>query len=105
MGWRVSVSGLDLRRKKMRVICIKLIYLNSPGLIEGVWRKMISVSQCDQVVTILSHFAISDVLREDIALPEEMGGFMTYKTPATSHSRSWSILPREVGWSGQKLLD
>src|SRR5882724_7267250 len=72
----------------MQVICIKLIYLNSPGSIEGIRRKMISISQCDQVVTISSHFAIGDVLSKDIALPEEMGGFMAYKTPATSHSRS-----------------
>jgi len=50
------------------------------------------------------HFAVSDVLSEDITLHEEMGGFMTYKT-LLLHSRLQLILPREVGWSGQKLLD
>ena len=99
------VSWLDQRRKQMQVICIKLIYPNFPGSIEGVQRKMISISQHDQVVTISSHFAIGNVLSKDITLPEEMGGFMADKTPATSHSRSWSIWPREVGWSSQKLLD
>ena len=42
MGWRVAVSWLDRRRKQMGVICVKLIYLNFPGSIEGVHRKMIS---------------------------------------------------------------
>jgi len=89
MRWRVAVSWLDQRRKQLQVICIKLIHLNFPGLIEGVWRKMISISKCDQVVTILCHFAIGGILSEGITLPEEMGGFMAYKTPATSHSGSW----------------
>jgi len=97
MGWRVTVSWLDWRRKQMQVICVKLIYPNSPALIDGVWRKTISISQHDQVVTISSHFAIGFVLSEDISLPEKMGGFVAYKTPATSHSRSQFILPREVG--------
>ena len=88
----------------MGVICIKLIYPNFPGPIDRVWRKMISISQHDQVVTVSSHFAISDVLSED-ALPEEMGGFLTYKAPAASYSRPQSVLPREVGWPSWKLLD
>ena len=62
-------------------------------------------SQNDQVVTISSHFAIGDILSKDITLPEEMGGFVAYTTPATSYSRSQSILPREVGWSGWNLVD
>ena len=44
MRWRVIVSWLDWRRKQMWVICVKLIYLNSPSSFEGVWRKMISIS-------------------------------------------------------------
>jgi len=82
----------------MQVICIKLIYPNFPGSIEGVQRKMISISQHDQVVTISSHFAIGKIVTEQgySHCLEEMGGFMAYKTPDTSHSRSQSILPREV---------
>src|SRR5882724_6470204 len=68
------LTGLE--KKQMGVICIKLIYPDFPGPIERVWRKMISISQHDQVVTILSHFAIIDVLSEDVALPKEMGGFV-----------------------------
>ena len=44
MGWRVAVSWLDWMGKKKWVICMKLIYPNSPGTIEGVWRKTISIS-------------------------------------------------------------
>src|SRR5882724_4638442 len=91
--------------KQMGVICIKLIYPNFPGLIQRVWRKTISISQHDQVVTVSSHFSVSDVLSEDVALPEEMGGFVTYKSPAASYYRLQSILPREVGWPSWKLLD
>ena len=50
MGWMVMVSWLDQRRKQMQVICIKLIYPNFPGSIEGVQRKMIPFPKCDQVV-------------------------------------------------------
>ena len=66
---------------------------------------MDSISQHDQVITISFHFAISDILSENIALLEEMGGFVAYKTPATSHPGSQSILPREVDWTGWNLLD
>ena len=89
----------------MQVICVKLIYPNTLGSIEGIRRKTVSISQHDQVVTVSSHFAVSNVLSKDVTLPKEMGGFMTYKTPAASHSRLQSILLREIDWPSWKLLD
>src|SRR5882724_7848133 len=89
----------------MRVIRVKFIHSSFPRPVKRVGRKTVPISQCDQVIAVPGHFAVRNILRENIALPEEMSCFMAYKTPAAPDSWSWLILPGETGRTGRKLLD